>query len=130
MDDGVLTALPLPASPTMARLWHVTLTVGGAPLDVPAVRASLDRLADERPFLLSARYAADRVELRYWEQAQSVEEAVPLALQLWREHERSAQLPAWQVLGLEVVDRETYRWRALHPKERSTLVPAGGIRPF
>jgi hypothetical protein len=98
---------------------------------LPAVRRALERLAFERPFLLMGRYAADRAEIRYWEEASSLPHAASMALQVWREHRHSAHLPPWAVAGLEVVDRETYHSRSagadrLHP----ALTSAGDIRPF
>lgn len=110
-------------------MWHVTLTMVGAALDPREVRAALERLTHERPFLLSARYAPDRAELRYWEEAPELEDAAALALRLWGEHRSSAQLPAWRVAGLEVVDRATFQRRAMDSPVPS-LVPAGGVRPF
>lgn len=113
------------------HMWHVTLTVAGQPMEPEVLRAALDRLAHERPFLLSARYAADRAELRYWDEADCVEDAAALALRLWGEHRASAELPPWGIVGLEVVDRSTFRLKvsegALTPP---VLVPAGGITPF
>jgi len=106
-------------------LWHVTLTVGGAHVEPDRVLAALERLAAERPFLLSGRYSTDRAELRYWEEAQDCGDACALALRLWGEHRTSADLPAWTVLGLEVVDREAHQHR-----EQLVLVPAGSWRPF
>ena len=50
-------------------MWHVTLTVAGHPVAVAEIRSGLERLEHEHPFLLSARYAPDRAELRYWEEA-------------------------------------------------------------
>ena len=110
-------------------MWHVTLTVVGEPRDVAAVRDAVERLTHERPFLLSARYAGDRVELRYWEEAQDLEDAAALALRLWGEHRLTAGLPPWRVTGLEVVDRATYQRRAME-SPAPALVPAGGVRPF
>jgi len=92
-------------------MWHVTLTVGGVPKAADDVRSALDRLVAEQPFLLSARYASDRAELDYWEEAQGCEDAAALALRLWGEHRASADLPPWHVLGLEVVERETFSRR-------------------
>ena len=69
-------------------MWHVTLTVVGDEVDAAEVRAALERLTHEQPFLLSARYAADRAELRYWEEARDLEDAAALALRLWGEHRR------------------------------------------
>ena len=75
-------------------MWHVTLTVVGDEVDPAEVRAALERLTHEQPFLLSARYAADRAELRYWEEARDLEDAAALALRLWGEHRLTAELPA------------------------------------
>ncbi len=128
MTQGKPDGQPVPvAAPEM---WHVTLTVGGAPTDSFDLRAALGRLADERPFLLSARYAEDRVEVRYWEEASCVEDAAALALRLWGEHRGTAGLPPWGVTGLEIVDRATFQLRATERAGLPVLVPAGGIRPF
>ena len=110
-------------------MWHVTLTMTGEPVDAGDVRASLEQLTQERPFLLSARYAADRAELRYWEEARELEDAAALALRLWGEHRTTAGLPPWRVSGLEVVDRATFQRRATEASAPA-LVPAGGVRPF
>ena len=57
-------------------MWHVTLTVGGRDRSRRAViRAALERLAHEHPFLLAGRYAADRAEVRYWEEADDLADA-------------------------------------------------------
>jgi hypothetical protein len=87
------------------RLWLVTLTLGGVPIDPVDVKSALERLSAEHPFLLSGRYAGDCAELRYWEEAETCGDACALALRLWGEHRVSAQLPPWEVLALEVVER-------------------------
>lgn len=115
--------------PVAPRLWHVTVSVGGAPTDPDEVRSALERLALERPFLLSARYSGSRAEVRYWEEARCLDDAAALALRIWGEHRVTAQLPPWQVVGLEVLDRETYQWRA-RAEQVPALMPAGGIAPF
>jgi hypothetical protein len=92
-------------------LWHVTLTLAGEPLDAEALREGLDRLVFERPFMLSVRYDCNRAELRYWDEAEDVDDAAALALRLWGEHRLSCHLPAWRVVGLEVLDRDTVRAR-------------------
>jgi hypothetical protein len=115
--------------PGAEPMWHVTLTVCGPSLEASEVRAGLERLALERPFLLSARYAGDRAEIRYWEEARDLEDAAALALRLWGEHRGSAGLPPWRVVGLEVVDRDTHQ-RRITDAPAPTLVPAGGVRPF
>ncbi len=106
-------------------MWHVTVTVGGAPTDPEQLRAALERLAAERPFLLSGRYDAEHVEVRYWEEAADCADAAAMALRLWPDHKGSAGLPSWQVLALEVVSREVYQRR-----EHAAVVPAGAWRPF
>lgn len=124
-----LDATSAPRGREGAGIWHVVLTVGGTAVDPSEIRSALERLTQERPFLLSARYAADRAELRYWEEARDVDDAAALALRLWGEHRLSAGLPAWRVTGLEVVDRATYQRRGMD-SPAPALVPAGGIRPF
>ena len=120
------------ATPPLAAhvgMWHVTLTVGGDPVEAELIREGLERLTHERPFLLSARYAPDRAEVRYWEEARDVDDAAALALRLWGEHRLTASLPSWRVTGLEVVDRATFQRRAMD-SPAPALVPAGGVRPF
>ncbi|WP_432562687.1 hypothetical protein [Kineococcus sp. SYSU DK003] len=92
-------------------LWSVTLTVAGHATDVCDVRAALDRLLAEHPFLSSVRYSATRAEVRYWDEARDVDDAAAMALRLWPDHRVSAGLPAWSVVGVEVVDRETVEHR-------------------
>ena len=92
-------------------LWYVTVTVSGSRVPPDEVRKSLERLSEEQPFLVSAGYASTRAEIRYWDESVDVEGAVAQALRLWPEHERSAGLPPWRVVGLEVVDRDTARRR-------------------
>ena len=107
------------------RLWHVTVTVAGPAVCPDEVRAGLERLGLDHPFLMSGRYAADRAEVRYWEEAPDVHDALAMALRLWGEHRVTAGLPAWSIVGLEVVDRETYRRRG-----GTTPLVSPGVRPF
>jgi hypothetical protein len=104
-------------------LWYVTVTVSGERMPPDEVRAALERLSVEQPFLVSAGYASTRAEIRYWDESVDVEGAVALAMRLWRDHERSAQLPPWRVVGLEVVDRDTARrrWETQAMQPVSTL---------
>jgi hypothetical protein len=111
-----------------ALMWHVVLTVAGDPVPEAELRCALERLAHERPFLLTARYASDRAEIRYWDEAERLEDAAALALRLWGEHRQSAGLPGWRVVGLEVLDRETFRQRGADAG--GVLVEAGSVRPF
>jgi hypothetical protein len=120
--EGDLTSdNPLP-------LWHVTLTVAGEPYDVELLRPGLDRLVVERPFMLSVRYDAGRAELRYWDEAEDVDDAAALALRLWGDHRVSCDLPAWRVVGLEVLDRGTVRARGAG-RPANPLI-AAGVAPF
>ncbi len=127
-----MSTTPAPSAPEhdSVTLWHVVLTLAGQPVGAERVRASLERLRAERPFLLSCRYARDHAELRYWEQAEDVGAVTELALRLWGEHQRSARLPDWAVCGLEVLDRQTYQRRTSGGGPAPTLLPAGGVRPF
>jgi hypothetical protein len=92
-------------------MWHVTLTVGGDDLEALIVRNALRRLNEQRPFLHSLRYAAGCAEIMYWDEGESVVDASSLALRVWNEHRESAGLPRWQVLGLEVLEREVFLQR-------------------
>jgi hypothetical protein len=106
------------------ELWHVTLTVAGDRCDPGDVLAALERLAGERPFL-SGRYAADRAELRYWEEADDCADACALALRVWFEHRETASLPPWHVVAVEVASRDEHARR-----DGSAVAAAGGWRPF
>jgi hypothetical protein len=111
-------------------MWHVTLTVAGEPQPLDIVRAALRRLAEEHPFLMSGRYAGDHVEVRYWEQARDLHDAAAMALRLWGEHRRTAGLPPWEIVGLEVVDRATHRQRANGDSPAPGVIAPGRIQPF
>ncbi|MBP0454666.1 hypothetical protein J5Y04_34860 [Kitasatospora sp. RG8] len=100
-----------PAVPEQARLWHVVLSVSGQVTPLSELRAGLERLAHDHSFFLTARYAADHAEIRYWEQARDLHDAAAIALRLWGEHKATAKLPPWEIVGLEVVDRATYHKR-------------------
>lgn len=72
------------------------------------VRAALIRLSAERPFMDSMRYASDRAEVSFWDEGESMLDVASLALRLWSEHRSSASLPAWEVVGLEVLERSLH----------------------
>ncbi len=112
-----------------SRLWHVTLSLAGAAAPLPAVRRALERLAEDHSFLLTSRYATDHAEVRYWEQARDLHDAAAIALRLWGEHRSTAKLPPWEIVGLEVIDRETWRQRLA---EGYGPPPAGplSVRPY
>jgi hypothetical protein len=116
--------------PLQGKLWHITVTVAGDPVPDSEIRSGLERLAHDHPFLLSGRYAPDRAEIRYWEEACSAQAASDLALAVWTQHQESAGLPAWQVVGVEVIDRETFHRRAAGSVPGRSLISAGGVSPL
>ncbi len=93
------------------RLWHVALTLAGAPVEPLLVRGALLRLSAQRPFLQSVRFAGDRAVVEYWEEAESLLDASSLALRVWNEHRDTAGQPHWEVVGLEVLERDLYTGR-------------------
>ncbi len=111
------------------RLWHVTLSVSGARAPLGEVRRALEQLAHDHPFLLTSRYAADHAEIRYWEEARDLHDAAAVALRLWGEHRRSAGLPPWEIVGLEVIDRATYHQRISAGYGPAPATPVG-VHPF
>ena len=109
---------------TQARLWHVTVTVAGDRHGLREVSAALTRLLRERPFINSVRYDSHRAEIRYWEESEDMGDAASLALRLWNEHRATAELPDWKVVGLEVIDQETYKSRGMAtPVKTADVVP-------
>jgi len=119
-----------PVTCTQRRMWHVTLTVAGDAIPDQQIKAGLEQLAHERPFLLTGRYASDRAEVRYWEEAETLQDAAALALRLWGEHRGTAGLPQWQIVGLEVVEQDVFHVRANSGEMDVRLAGAGAVRPF
>ena len=113
-----------------AHIWHVTLTVTGAPVGEPEIRAALERLSHEHPFLLSGRFAVDRAEVRYWEEAVDMPTALGLAVQPWAEHRESARLPPWEPVGIEVISQDTFHRRGRLHNEQPGPLAAGRLLPF
>lgn len=113
----------------LPRLWHVTLSVSGGKAPLADVRRALEQLAHDHPFLLTSRYAADHAEIRYWEEARDLHDAAALALRLWGEHRHTSRLPPWEIVGLEVVDRETYHHRVAEGAGPLPAAPVG-VHPF
>ncbi|MEU3302424.1 hypothetical protein ABZ729_21755 [Streptomyces sp. NPDC006678] len=113
----------------MSKLWHVTLCVSGAEAPLKDVRRGLEQLAHDHPFLLTSRYANDHAEIRYWEEARDLHDAAAVALRLWGEHRSSARLPPWEIVGLEVIDRETYHQRIAEGYGPPPAAPVG-VHPF
>ena len=128
VDPSELT--PVMEQAVGSRMWHVTLTVSGAPVNEGDLRLALERLSHEHPFLLSGRYATDRAEVRYWEEAANIDEALRMAARLWDEHLESAQLPAWVAVGIEVINQETFHRRGRSHHEQPGLFTVGRLLPF
>ncbi|RSS81091.1 hypothetical protein EF918_11510 [Streptomyces sp. WAC06614] len=112
-----------------SRLWHVTLSVSGKPVPLGEVRRALEQLAHDHPFLLTSRYADDHAEIRYWEEARDLHDAAAVALRLWGEHRSTAQLPPWEIVGLEVIDRATYHQRVAEGYGPPPAHPVG-VHPY
>lgn len=113
----------------LPRLWHVTLSVSGPEAPLKEVRRGLEQLAHDHPFLLTSRYANDHAEIRYWEEARDLHDAAAVALRLWGEHRRTAGLPPWEIVGLEVIDRQTYHLRIAEGFGPPPATPVG-VHPF
>ena len=122
--------MSIPHSEAPTSLWFVTVTVAGDVVEAQTIRAGLERLSHEHPFLLSGRYAADRAEVRYWEEGPDAQTVLDLAVSLWGEHRASAGLPDWEVVGVEVIDRETFHRRGRHLGHGPGLIAAGGVSPL
>lgn len=118
------------------RMWHVVITAAGAALPTEKVREALERLADHHQFLLSARYAADRAEVRYWDESANVRDIAARAFSVWSEYSEPAGLPPWEVVGLEVIERDAFHARLGGRQGRRAGDPdvsglaSGGILPF
>ncbi|WP_030984419.1 hypothetical protein [Streptomyces sp. NRRL S-1813] len=112
-----------------SRLWHITLSVSGAEAPLKEVRRALEQLAHDHPFLLTSRYANDHAEIRYWEEARDLHDAAAVALRLWGEHRSTARLPPWEIVGLEVIGRETYHQRIAEGYGPPPASPVG-VHPF
>jgi hypothetical protein len=113
----------------LSKLWHITLSVSGAEAPLKEVQRALEQLAHDHPFLLTSRYANDHAEIRYWEEARDLHDAAAVALRLWGEHRSSAQLPPWEIVGLEVIDRQTYHQRIAEGYGPPPATPVG-VHPF
>lgn len=110
-----------------SRLWHVTLTVAGEPVELMLVRSSLSRLREQRPFIDTVEYTAGGAELQFWDEGEAMLDVASLALRLWSEHRASAGLPAWEIVGLEVVEKSVRDGRS---GVRAAGLQASGSMPF
>ena len=111
--QGGINALNKPV-----RHWHVTLTLSGEKVEPLIVRAAMRRLSEERPFLDSVTSTGTSAEIQFWDEGDSMLDVASLAMRLWNEHRDSANLPRWEVVGLEVLEkqlRDTRRPRRRRP---------------
>ncbi|MFD3514535.1 hypothetical protein [Streptomyces sp. NPDC058657] len=120
---------PSRPEPEASRLWYITLSVSGTETPLTEVRRGLEQLAHDHPFLLTSRYAGDHAEIRYWEEARDLHDAAAVALRLWGEHRSTAQLPPWEIVGLEVIDRDTYHQRVAEGYGPPPAAPVG-VHPY
>ena len=124
------------AGPGARRMWHVVITAAGPALPTEGVREALVRLADSHQFILSARYAADRAEVRYWDESGHVRDIAARAFSVWSDYSEIAGLPPWEVVGLEVIERDAFHARlGGRPGRRagdldSPGLESGGVQPF
>ncbi len=88
------------------RHWHVTLTLSGDPVEPLIIRGAMQRLNDEHQFLDSVISTASSVEIQFWDEGQNMLDVASLAMRLWNEHRESARLPSWEVVGLEIVEKD------------------------
>ena len=97
--------------PPQTGLWYIRVTFGGAPVPDAQLARALRRLTDANPVGMAVRYAVDRAEVSYWDEAPDAEDAAAMALRVWHEHRTKLGLPDWQVVALEVYDRDTWHSR-------------------
>jgi hypothetical protein len=109
------------------RLWHVSLTVAGSGVEPLIVRNALRRLSEQRPFLHSLKFATDRAEIQYWEEADTLLDASSLALRVWNEYRAPAGLPRWEVVGLEVLERHVFQHRS---RDYKVIVDLQDVTPL
>jgi hypothetical protein len=83
-------------------------------------------LNEQQPFLHSLRYSTSRAEIRYWEEAETLVDASSLALRVWNEHRDPAGLPRWEVVGLEVLERQLFLARGV---EHTTVADLHDVTP-
>ena len=98
----------------VVRHWHVRLTLSGAPVEPLILRGAVQRLSQQRPFLDSISSNGESVEIQFWDEGESMLDVASLAMRLWNEHRHSANLPNWEIVGLEIIGKDLYDRRASH----------------
>ncbi len=97
---------------TAVRHWHVTLTLSGEAAEPLIVRGAMQRLSEEHQFLDSVISTGHSVEIQFWDEGENMLDVASLAMRLWNEHRESAKLPDWEVVGLEIVEKDLRDSRA------------------
>ena len=98
------------------RHWHVRLTLSGAAVEPLILRGAIQRLNQERPLLDSVTSNGESVEIQFWDEGDSMLDVASLAMRLWNEHRHSANLPDWEVVGLEIVVKDLYDKRSTNAR--------------
>lgn len=106
-------------------MWHVTVTLHGQPQRPQPLRDALTRLSFAHGLGLSARFTPDTVELRYWDEGHDCRVVASQGLSLWDEHREDSQLPSWVVVGIEVLDRQSFQRRWAKGVSRPDLFQPG-----
>ena len=78
--------------------------------------------------MLAVRYSADRAELRYWDEAEDVDDAAALALRIWGDHRASCDLPPGGSSASRSIDRETVHVRGVERPQTPLIV--AGVAPL
>src|SRR4029079_357332 len=94
----------------------------------PQMPAAREQLGLGGRFMLAVRYADDRAELRYWDEAEDVDDAAALALRIWGDHRASCALPRWRVVGIELIDGDTVHVRGVERPQTPLIV--AGVAPL
>ena len=90
---------------TLARHWHVTLTLAGDPVEPLIVRAPCSGSASSTSSWTPCSSTGDSAEIQFWDEGETMLDVASLAMRVWNEHRESANLPAWEVVGLEVLEK-------------------------
>lgn len=72
---------------------------------------ALQRLSEQRPIVHGLRCSTDHAEIQFWEEGETLLDVASLALRVWNEYRATAGLPRWEVVGLEVVERDIHASR-------------------
>ena len=69
------------------------------------MRAAMQRLSEQHQFLDSVSSTSDSAEIQFWDEGENMLDVASLAMRVWNEHRESANLPPWEVVGLEVLEK-------------------------